>query len=251
MTPQPSVKGEKVIIITGATGSMGKVATREMATEGWTVIMACRNMKKAEATRDEILKAVPDARLELMPLDLSSQRSVREFVDSLGERRIDSLFCNAGYMARRYELSVDGYEKDMATNYLGNKLLLELIIPLMPQEGHIVNMVSLSTKFVSLHKDFLHEDPKKFSQLGTYARSKKALLQYSLQLAKEHPHLYINVADPGIVDSNMITMGRWYDPLADIFFRPFIKSPEHGVAPALRALHSNVTGKYFVGKRIK
>ncbi len=241
----------KVIVITGATGSMGKVATREMAREGYTVIMACRNLKKAEAAKNEILATLPDAQLEVMHLDLSSQASVRTFVSQLDGRSIDSLFCNAGYMAREYSLSVDGYEMDMATNYLGNKLLCELILPLMPTRAHIVNMVSLTAKYAHFDENWQQWPKSKFSQLGTYASSKRALLRFSLQFAQEHPDIYINVADPGIVDSNMISMGRWFDPLADIFFRPFIKSPEQGVYPALQALHTDETAKYFVGKKIK
>ncbi|MBQ3979920.1 MAG: hypothetical protein II634_03915 [Lachnospiraceae bacterium] len=49
----------------------------------------------------------------------------------------------------------------------------------------------------------------------------------------------------------MISMGRWFDPLADVLFRPFIKTPEQGVQPALRALASDTQGKYYVGKRVE
>ena len=48
----------------------------------------------------------------------------------------------------------------------------------------------------------------------------------------------------------MISMGKWFDPLADALFRPFCKSPEKGVRPALSALFSEFSGKYFVGQRV-
>ena len=41
-------------------------------------------------------------------------------------------------------------------------------------------------------------------------------------------------ADPGIVDTNMITMHRWFDPIADLLFRPLIKTPEQGAETALQ-----------------
>jgi hypothetical protein len=56
------------------------------------------------------------------------------------------------------------------------------------------------------------------------------------------------MADPGIVNSNMIHMNRWFDPLADIFFRPFCNNPQKGAIPALNALQSQDTGLYYVGK---
>ena len=70
-----------------------------------------------------------------------------------------------------------------------------------------------------------------------------------MELARRCPGLRINLADPGIVDSNMISMGRWFDPLADILFRPFCKSPQKGARPALAALSSPERNRYFVGNR--
>ena len=46
----------------------------------------------------------------------------------------------------------------------------------------------------------------------------------------------VNAADPGIVSTDIITMHQWFDPLTDIFFRPFIRTPRRGSLPAFRAL---------------
>ena len=46
----------------------------------------------------------------------------------------------------------------------------------------------------------------------------------------------------------MIDLGHWFDPLADALFKPFCKSPENGVKPALRALEADEGGRYFKGK---
>ncbi|MBQ7823667.1 MAG: oxidoreductase, partial [Bacteroidaceae bacterium] len=43
----------------------------------------------------------------------------------------------------------------------------------------------------------------------------------------------VNAADPGIVNTKMITMEQWFDPLTDILFRPFIKTAEQGAATAV------------------
>jgi NAD(P)-dependent dehydrogenase (short-subunit alcohol dehydrogenase family) len=109
-------------------------------------------------------------------------------------------------------------------------------------------MVSLTCRFVRITPDSLRPERKGFSQLGTYARSKRAFLSFSQELARRHPDLLVNVADPGIVASNMIDLGHWYDPLADALFKPFCKSPAAGVRPALSALSTDLTGHYFVGR---
>jgi hypothetical protein len=69
-----------------------------------------------------------------------------------------------------------------------------------------------------------------------------------MEFSRRNPLLTVNLADPGIVATDMIDMGRWWDPLADAVFKPLCRKPAEGVKPALRALDA-VTGiRYYVGK---
>lgn len=237
-------------IVTGASGAMGEAAVRALARDGRSVVMACRNLEKAEAVRSRILADLPGADISIGRLDLSSLDSVRAFADSLGQEQVSALFNNAGVISRGYSLTGDAMENTFAVNYFGPFLLTRLLLPLMDPEASIVNMISLTCRYVSVTEKSLRPSADEFSQLGTYARSKLALLRFSLELARRNPGLHINLADPGIVNSNMIDLGHWFDPLADILFRPFCKSPERGVQPALSALASDGRNRYFVGRKI-
>ena len=236
-------------IVTGASGAMGEAAVRALARDGRSVVMACRNLEKAEAVRSRILADLPGADISIGRLDLSSLDSVRAFTDSLGQEQVSALFNNAGVISRGYSLTGDGLENTFAVNYFGPFLLTRLLLPLMDPEASIVNMVSLTCRYVSVTEKSLRPSADEFSQLGTYARSKLALLRFSRELARRNPGLHINLADPGIVNSNMIDLGHWFDPLADFLFRPFCKSPERGVQPALSALASDARNRYFVGRK--
>jgi len=236
-------------IVTGASGAMGEAAVRALARDGRSVVMACRNLEKAEAVRSRILADLPGADISIGRLDLSSLDSVRAFADSLGQEPVSGLFNNAGVISRGYSLTGDGLENTFAVNYFGPFLLTRLLLPLMDPEASIVNMISLTCRYVSVTEKSLRPSADEFSQLGTYARSKLALLRFSRELARRNPGLHINLADPGIVNSNMIDLGHWFDPLADILFRPFCKSPERGVQPALLALASDARNRYFVGRK--
>ena len=238
----------EMTVVTGATGAMGAAAVEALAAEGRAVLMACRNPAKAEAVRSRILAHIPDARLEIGTLDLASLASVRQFAEAVEPGSVTALFNNAGTISRSYQCTGDGFENTFAVNYFGPWLLTRLMAEKMPEGGRIVNMVSLTCRFVRIGPESLRPGRKDFSQLGTYARSKRALLSFSQELARRHPGLRINVADPGIVASDMIDLGHWYDPLADALFKPFCKSPESGVRPALLALASEAAGRYFVGK---
>ena len=239
------------VIVTGATGGIGAVVTRELAAQGCSVVMACRNAAKAEALRERILARVPQARIEVRPLDLTSLASVRAFAERLGPEPVGALFNNAGVISRGYSLTADGLENTFSVNYFGPFLLTQLLLPRLPADAHIVNMVSLTCRYVRVDEQALRPAEKDFSQLGTYARSKLALLHFSLELARRYPELRVNLADPGVVNSGIISMGRWFDPLADVLFRPFIKSPEKGAVPPLSALASEERLGYFVGNRRK
>lgn len=238
-------------IVTGATGSMGREAVRSLASRGESVIALCRDRARGEKMVDAVIHEFPEAEVELACVDLSSIASVKEFCESLRGRSIKGLFNNAGTLLRDFSLSADGLEMCVAVNYVAPFILCEAIGPMMPDGAHIVNMVSLTTRFPSIGRDFFEEKPEDYSQLGTYARSKLALMLYSVDFARRHPALHVNVSDPGVVNSNMIKMDRWFDPLADILFRPFCKSPAKGVSPALRALETDATGKLFIGNRVR
>ena len=239
------------VIVTGASGSMGAVATQALAEKGHEVIMACRNIEKAGSVRNRIISAIPEANIEVRHLDLASLSSVRAFAKGMEGERVSMLLNNAGVISRGYGMTRDGLENTFAVNYFGPVLLTLSLLPAMVPEAHIVNMVSLTCKFVKISARSLFPERNEFSQLGTYARSKLAMLHFSAELSRRNPSLRINLADPGIVNSNMISMGKWFDPLADALFRPFCKSPEKGVRPALSALSAENSMRYYVGQKIK
>ena len=236
------------VIVTGATGSMGAAAVEALSLKGIPVVMACRNLAKAEAVKAGILSRVPSAELDIRKLDLASQASVREFADGIGAGEAASLFNNAGVISKGYSITDDGFENTFAVNYFGPWLLTQLLLPKLPADARIVNMISLTSRYVPLTEQTLHPEKKDFRQLKTYASAKRALISFSMELSRRHPSLRVNLADPGIVASDMIDLGHWYDPLADAIFKPFCRRPESGVQPALRALESDKCNRCFIGK---
>ena len=236
---------------------MGAAAVEALASRGIPVLMACRNLAKAEAVRSSVLSRVPSADIVVRHLDLASMESVRSFAASIkGDSAnapacpINAVFHNAGVISKGYSLTDDGFENTFSVNYFGPWLLTSLLLPILPADARIVYMVSLTCRFAGLSESsYLQPSARDFSQLGTYARAKRALLSSALELKRRHPALQVHLADPGVVASDMIDMGHWFDPLADIFFKPLCKKPATGVQPALRALFSSVgEPRYFVGR---
>lgn len=226
------------IIVTGATGSIGLATVKSLLSKDLPVIMACRNIRKADTQRDSLIKEFPHSEIDVLELDLNSLASIRTFVEEIKNQgfKVDKLLNNAGIICRDFTVNDDGFETTLAVNYLGPLYLSKLMVPLMDDGLNIVNTVSVTRGVSKLDEHFFDLDKKRFSQLGTYGKAKYALFLSSLTLSETIKNGSVNLTDPGVVNSNMISMHRWFDPLADVLFRPFCKSPEKGAMPAVNAL---------------
>ena len=236
------------VIVTGASGAMGSEAVKALVRAGRPVLMACRDLAKAEKVRRAVLRSYPEASLEIAELDLGSFASIRAFVAGLGEeRRFAGLFNNAGTLCRHFLLSEDGFERTWAVNYMGPYLLTRLLLPHMAEGASLVNMVSLSVITAKLDWHAFEASEEKFRQIQAYADSKLALALFTVSLeewVRRHGlRLSVNMADPGIVDTPIIHLDRWFDRLCDKLFRPLCKTPAQGAAAAVKPLlHPEVSG---------
>lgn len=239
------------VIVTGSTGGIGHEIVRAVALLGHPMILPCRNKKKFDALADAIKKEIPGAELHYIPLDLNDSQSVEAAVRQLKDIRLAGIINNAGIMCRRYSISPDGRETTLNVNYFNTMLLNDALLAQVESGGALVFTTSITRIFVPKHATADSVSKQTFGQLKTYALSKKLITDYAMTLASETSArgIRINCCDPGVVNSGMITMHRWYDPLADIFFRPFIRTARNGARPAVRALLSPLTGRIFTLRR--
>lgn len=265
-------ESRKIAVLTGATGGIGSVVCRHLADLGYFVYASCRNSRKATALLDSIPKEKREY-IEFVNLDLTSLKSAEDFcntvISSLNGAKIDLLINNAGMIAHKLGITPDGYETSMQVNYISVKSITEKLISHI--SGKIINTVSCTIHSASLNRALKNaqggfsasERERKqstISSLCRYSDSKLMLAFYTLDLAKRCKGSSISVygADPGIVDTGIITMHRWYDTIANVVFRPFIKSSEQGAQPIINAIaHKSMEGQedgaalLFVGNRYK
>ena len=135
---------------------------------------------------------------------------------------------------RRYAADAQGRELSLAVNYHNTRLLTDLLL-CTGRLRRVVFTTSLTRFYYRPWRYRAEATADTFHQLRTYGLSKRAITDYAARLHASG-RVEVTCADPGVVDTGMITMQRWYDPLANIIFRPFIRSPRRGAVPALRAL---------------
>lgn len=240
---------QKLAVITGADGGMGMEITRAVATAGYKVIMACRDPEIAEEKRQLIMRETGNIALEIVPVNLASLSSTASFANELLQRgeAITLLMNNAGTMETRRCITEDGLERTVSVNYVAPYLLTRKLLPLMGKGSRIVNMVSCTYAIGKLDfPDFFLRGKKgAFWRIPIYSNTKLALTLFTIALSKKvkEKGIIVNAADPGIVSTKIITMRMWFDPLTDIFFRPFIRTPRQGAATAISLLLDEDAGK--------
>lgn len=149
----PDLTG-KVAIVTGANAGLGFWAARALASKGAKVVLACRDLSKANAAKAELERSLREeqgveARLEVAHLDLASFASVRAFAADFRARhyRLDLLLNNAGVMGVERSLTVDGWDVQLQANHLSHFLLTRELIDLLaraPGGGRVVAHSSLA-----------------------------------------------------------------------------------------------------------
>ena len=204
----------KLAIVTGSTGGTGYETALELARKGADVLIAARNPQKGDEAVRRIRRAVPNAKVRFEALDLASQASVAAFADRMlwEGRAINILVNNAGVMALpEREATVDGFEIQLATNYLGHFALTARLLPLLKAgRARVVQLSSIAHRRGRIRFDDLNYE-RGYSAWPVYAQSKLAMLMFGLELDRRSRangwELTSVAAHPGVARTGLIAAG--------------------------------------------
>lgn len=115
------------ILVTGVSVGIGVETAQALAARGAKVVGTARNLEKTQAVTEQVRAQVAlGGGLDLVELDLASLASVRHCADSLlfASKPFDVIIANAGLMAGPKVETVDGFEAQFGTNYLGHFVLI-------------------------------------------------------------------------------------------------------------------------------
>lgn len=194
----------KTVIVTGANSGIGFKIIETMVYLGAAVIMACRNLSKAESAKNVLLDEYPNANIIVMELDISSLDSIDNFVETISKNRIniDVFVNNAGIFRHKGEVTSDGFEAVLGTNFIGTYYVCEKLLPYLETLEHpvtLINTISLAHRFGKIdYKDFYYS--KRYSNFKVYARSKIAIAKYTYGLAmnRQNTNVRVLMNHPGI-----------------------------------------------------
>jgi retinol dehydrogenase-12 len=252
-----STMKDKVVLITGATNGIGKVAALELARQGASVVIVGRNPEKTTAVVDEIKRSTGNTHVESLIADLSSIAEVRRLADAFKQKysRLDILINNAGATFTTRQETVDGLEMTFATNHLSYFLLTTLLLDVLKASApaRVVNVASDAHTMGKIDFDDL-QNHKNFGFQGfrAYSNSKLANVLFTYELARrlEGTGVTANVLHPGFVASGfgMNNAGLFRGVLKVLQSMAAI-TPEQGAETILYLATSpdveGVTGKYW------
>ncbi|MHC5258491.1 SDR family NAD(P)-dependent oxidoreductase [Streptomyces sp. UC4497] len=230
-----------VVVMTGATNGMGRLAALDLARRGVRLGVVARSRAKADALREEVERVAPGAPVDVFLADLSLLGDVRRVGEEIAARyaRIDVLINNAGLHAFSQRVTSEGYAEMTAVNYLAPWLLTDILCDrlIASAPARIVTVASRASlragplDLVDPVKDLIDTAP--FTRRGSgplYGRSKLMDIMFTQELGRrlEGAGVSVTCCCPGF---NATGLGRELPlsgVLEKVLNRLSIGDPQHG-----------------------
>jgi NAD(P)-dependent dehydrogenase (short-subunit alcohol dehydrogenase family) len=180
------------IVVTGGNSGIGKATATALARAGHSVLIAARDLPKAERAAAEMAGDV-----EVVQLDLADLTNVRKFADSV--EAVDVLVNNAGVLGMPLTRTADGFEAHMGTNYLGHFALTCLLADRITDR--VVSVTSMNYRFSRIHLEDLNWHTRPYSKWAAYGESKLAIMLFTDELSRRGVRAI--AADPGGADTDI------------------------------------------------
>ena len=237
----------RTAVVTGASSGLGLETAVVLAGRGATVVLACRDLARAERAAARIRADTGRADLQVVRLDLASLASVREAAEEIRSRhsRLDLLILNAGVMQVPDQRTEDGFELTLASNHLGHFALTGLLLDrlLATAGSRIVTVSSIAHRRGRIRFDDLQSD-ESYDASAAYAQSKLANLLFAYELDRRFENAGAGVTSLAAHPGNART-GLWHtsssferaliSPRLRVLNFWLVQSAEAGALPTLRA----------------
>jgi len=239
---------KKVAIVTGSNhGGIGYEMARTLARSGCSVILACRDLSKAEISIGKIRSERANVKCFAMELNLASLKSVKKFADSFMKnfKALDILILNAGIFGLEHCMTEDNLELTFQVNYLSHYYLSHLLKPAL-DEAIMPKIVAISAEshrfsLIQHPEEFLSESilnplsSDTFCQTFAYNDSKLFQLMFALEANDAWKNIRCIAVHPGNMISSRLNRHWWFHRILFALVRPFAKSLQQAAASGIFA----------------
>jgi NAD(P)-dependent dehydrogenase (short-subunit alcohol dehydrogenase family) len=202
----------KTAVVTGATSGIGFAAARALSDKGVQVIGIGRNEERCRTAMASIREANPEAKVEYMLCDLSSQRGIHALCRELLEKHpVNDILVNAaGLVMSHFMTTEDGLEMQFAVNHLAPFLLAHDLLPALKRspDARIITVSSYAHRYSRLKFDNLQMH-KGYVSYVQYGRTKLMNALFAAEFNRRFKGSSIRAfaVDPGLVKTNIAHNG--------------------------------------------
>jgi NAD(P)-dependent dehydrogenase (short-subunit alcohol dehydrogenase family) len=193
----------KTILITGSTDGIGLLTAKKLAADGHRILLHGRSSAKLEAAAADIGGPV-----ETFSADLSDISAVKALAADIRAKHdtLDVLINNAGVLKAPQPVLESGRDIRFVVNTFAPYLLTDLLLPILPKDGRVVNLSSAAQAPVDLEAMLGNV---RLSDMDAYAQSKLAITIWTREWAKDLPDGPALIAvNPGsLLASKMVKEG--------------------------------------------
>ncbi|KAJ7648551.1 NAD-P-binding protein [Mycena rosella] len=209
------VKGKNVLITGTSMNGIGFETARVIAKYANLVIITGYSSERLKLSEEAIKKEFPSANIRRLVLDLSSLAAVRKAAAEVNAYKepIHVLINNAASPGGVFKLSVDGLERQMATNHVGPFLLMKLIAPKLlasatatftPRVVFVASAGHAACGGIDLDK-VGNPDPANYNFSDAYHETKCANILTAIELSKRSGGKINGYSlHPGAIYTNLI-----------------------------------------------
>ncbi|WP_227471410.1 SDR family NAD(P)-dependent oxidoreductase [Paenarthrobacter sp. YJN-5] len=255
----------RTALVTGSTSGLGKAIATALAREGGTVVVVGRSAARAEDAIREIRAKVPNAALEPLACDLSSQASIRQAVDEFLSRhqKLNVLVNAAGVFRKEREVTPDGLEVTFATNVMGYFLLTNLLTDALKhasaEDAWTSRVVNIASKYSGGPRVTKIDFADLQSAKGKYSFTRatpptmlgRVLLTQEFAERLHGTKVVVNAVHPGLVKNTGLLQDvggpfRW---LTNTFGKPAEEAADTPVWLATSPETAAMTGKLWAKRK--
>ncbi len=243
----------KNCLITGASSGLGLVISKRFAEMGANTVLLCRNKEKGENAVQEIKKESPDTSVDLMICDLTSIKSIQNFIKEFKGKhsKLDILYNNAAAMKQKRTVTEDDFEMMFQVNYLASFIFMNSFLELLKNSSSpfIINNGRPSYK-LRLDMDDL-QFSKNYSMYQSFFKTKLCLLFASLELSRkpESDGITVTMIDPGPFKSDLVRDVPLMGWVKNFFSSSVNKAAENLLYHIISDEAKNKNGKVFKEKQ--
>ena len=237
------------VLITGGTSGIGRQTAIALAKQGAEVILTSRNESRGTQAAEEIRRMTGNPRVTSLVLDLGTLASVRSAAAQITDQypTLDVLINNSGILRMKREVSADGFELNLAVNFLGPFLFTLLLLkPLRAAPKARIVMLASDAHFKG-RLDFSDlQFTKGYQWLKAYGASKLAVVAFTLSLSRRlaRSTTTINCLHPGMARTHIWPRATFGERLFSNFVGLFAVRDTVAAAQVLSlAVGSKVEGR--------